>query len=68
MWGGVGDADGGVAAEGAAVKHGPTRRGVVIEIGELIRRMAGENLSWDYTRIHIPIDCRGMSVPLDSVW
>ena len=32
-------------------KHGPTRSGVVTEIRELIRRMAGENPSWGDTRI-----------------
>jgi hypothetical protein len=40
-----------IARKWAYAKHGPTRRGVVAEIRELIRRMAEENPSWGYTRI-----------------
>ena len=40
-----------IARKWTYAKHGPTRRGVVTEIRELIRRMAEENPSWGYTRI-----------------
>ena len=40
-----------IARKWTYARHGPTRRGVVTEIRELIRRMAGENPSWGYTRI-----------------
>ena len=40
-----------IARKWTHAKHGPSRRGVVTEIRELIRRMAGENPSWGYTRI-----------------
>jgi putative transposase len=40
-----------IARKWTYAKHGPPRRGVVREIRELIRRMAGENPSWGYTRI-----------------
>ena len=40
-----------IARKWTNAKHGPPRRGVVTEIRELIRRMAGENPSWGYTRI-----------------
>jgi putative transposase len=40
-----------IARKWTYAKHGLTRLGVVAEISELIRRMAGENPSWGYTRI-----------------
>ena len=40
-----------IARKWTYAKHGTTRRGVVAEIRELIRRMAEENPGWGYTRI-----------------
>jgi transposase InsO family protein len=40
-----------IARKWTYAKHGPTRRRVATEIRELIRRMAGENPGWGYTRI-----------------
>jgi putative transposase len=40
-----------IARKWTYAKHGPTRRGVVAGIRELIRRMAEENPTWGYTRI-----------------
>jgi hypothetical protein len=47
----AGDTGNSSPAKWTYAAHGPTRRGVVTEIRELIRRMAEENPSWGYTRI-----------------
>jgi putative transposase len=45
----------------------PTRRGVVTEIRDLIRRMAGENPSWRYTRIQRALKSLGHRVGRSTI-